>query len=150
METIEDLLGSHRFFAGLDHDALQLIAGCAVNTHFPQGSYIFRQGEAADRFYVIRHGRVALEIHSPGRGPLVIDTMDEGEVLGWSWLIQPYRYYCDARAVTPVSATALDGACLRGKCEADTALGYQLLKRVTSVMHRRLESTRMRLLDLYG
>ncbi len=150
VEMIEDLLGSHPFFTGLSHETLQLITGCAVNTHFPQGNYIFREGEAADRFYVIRHGRVALEIHSPEKGPLVIDTMDEGEVLGWSWLIQPYRYYGDARAVTPVSATALDGACLRGKCEADTALGYELLKRVSAVMYRRLESARIRLLDLYG
>ena len=71
-------------------------------------------------------------------------------MLGWSWLVPPYRYFGDARAVTPVSATVLDGACLRGKCEADAELGYQLLKRVTTVMYQRLESARIRLLDLYG
>ena len=149
-ETMEELLGSHPFFAGLSTDAIRLVAGCASNVHFAQGEYIFSQGEAASRFYVLRHGRAAMEIHSPERGPLVIDTMDEGEVLGWSWLIPPYRYFGDARAVTPVSATALDGACLRGKCEADAELGYQLLKRVTTVMYRRLQSARVRLLDLYG
>jgi CRP/FNR family cyclic AMP-dependent transcriptional regulator len=150
METIEELLASHSFFAGLGGSAVQLIAGCASNVHFAAGDCIFREGEAASRFYVIRHGRVALEIHSAERGPLVIDTMDEGEVLGWSWLVSPYRYFADARAVTPVSATALDGTCLRGKCEADPELGYQLLKRVTNVMYQRLQSTRIRLLDLYG
>lgn len=62
----------------------------------------------------------------------------------------PYRYFSDARAVTPVRATALDGACLRGKSEADPELGYQLLKRVTTVMYKRLQSARVRLLDLYG
>jgi CRP/FNR family cyclic AMP-dependent transcriptional regulator len=149
-ETMEELLGDHPFFAGLGADALRLMAGCASNVHFAQGEFIFSQGGAANRFYVLRHGRVALEIHSPGLGPLVIDTMDEGEVLGWSWLIPPYRYFGDARAVTPVSATALDGTCLRGKCEADAELGYQLLKRVTAVMYDRLQSTRVRLLDLYG
>ncbi|HEY6315974.1 MAG TPA: cyclic nucleotide-binding domain-containing protein [Streptosporangiaceae bacterium] len=114
-ETMEELLGSHPFFAGLGTDAIRLVAGCASNVHFAQGEYIFSQGEAASRFYVLRHGWVAMEIHSPERGPLVIDTMDEGEVLGWSWLIPPYQYFGDARAVTPVSATALDGACFESR-----------------------------------
>lgn len=149
MKTVEDLLGSHPFFAGLDADAMELIAGCASNVHFAEGDYIFSQGDVASRFYVIRHGKVALEIRSPERGPLVIETVDEGEVLGWSWLIAPYRYFFDARAVTPVSATALDGACLRGKSEADPELGYELLKRVTAEMYKRLQAARIRLLDLY-
>jgi CRP-like cAMP-binding protein len=149
-QTMGELLGGHPFFAGLGPDAVRLMAGCASNVRFAAGEYIFSQGETASRFYVIRHGRVALEIHSPARGPLIIDTMDEGEVLGWSWLIPPYRYFGDARAVMPVSATVLDGACLRGRCEADAQLGYQLLKRVTTVMYQRLESARVRLLDLYG
>jgi len=150
METIKDLLEGHPFFAGLSPSALELIAGCASNVHFAEGDRIFNQGEPASLFYVLRHGRVALEVYSPAKGPLVIDTMDEGEVLGWSWLVPPYQYFADARAVTPVSATALDGACLRGKCEADPDLGYQLLKRVTTVMYDRLRSTRIRMLDLYG
>ena len=149
-ETMEELLGSYPFFAGLSADAVRLMAGCASNMHFLAGDYIFNEGEAASRFYVIRHGRVALEIHSPARGPLLIDSMDDGEVLGWSWLVPPYKYFCDARAVTPVSATALDGACIRGKAEADPELGYQLLKHVTAVMYQRLQSTRVRLLDIYG
>ena len=150
MATMEELVGGHPFFTGLGSSAIQLIAGCASNVHFAAGDTIFGEGEAASRFYVIRHGRVALEIHSPTRGALVIDTMDEGEVLGWSWLVPPYRSFGDARAVTPVSAIALDGSCLRGKCETDAELGYQLLKRVTTVMNQRLQSTRVRLLDLYG
>ena len=149
-ETMEELLGSYPFFVGLSADAVRLMAGCASNMHFSAGDYIFSEGEAASRFYVIRHGRVALEIHSPARGSLLIDTMDDGEVLGWSWLVPPYKYFCDARAVTPVSATTLDGACLRGKAEADPELGYQLLKHVTAVMYQRLQSTRVRLLDIYG
>ena len=150
METMEELLGGHPFFAGLDTSAIQLIAGCAANVHFAAGEYVFGEGEPANQFYVIRHGRVALEVHSVTRGPLVIDTMEDAEVLGWSWLVPPYRYFGDARAVTPVSATVLDGACLRGKCEADPVLGYELLKRVTTVMYERLQSSRVRLLDLYG
>jgi len=150
MKAMEDLLGGHPFFAGLGVDAMELVAGCASNVQFAEGHYIFSQGEEASRFYVIRRGRVALEIRSPERGPLVIETIDQGQVLGWSWLVPPYRYFFDARAVAPVSATALDGACLRGKSEADPELGYELLKRVTAEMYRRLQASRIQLLDLYG
>ena len=150
MQTMEEVLGSHPFFAGLNADAMRLIAGCASNVHFAEGEFLFQEGHEANQFWVIRRGRVAMQLESPGRGAIVTDTMDEGEVVGWSWLVPPYRFFADGRAVTPVSATALDGACLRGKCEADPELGYQLLKRVTSVMYQRLQSTRIRLLDLYG
>ena len=150
MQTMEEVLGSHPFFAGLNADAMRLIAGCASNVHFAEGEFLFEEGHEADQFWVIRRGRVAMQMESPGQGAIVTDTMDEGEVVGWSWLVPPYRFFADGRAVTPVSATALDGACLRGKCEADPELGYQLLKRVTSVMYQRLQSTRIRLLDLYG
>ena len=150
MQTMEEVLGSHPFFAGLNAGAMRLIAGCASNVHFAEGEFLFEEGHEANQFWVIRRGRVAMQMESPGRGAIVTDTMDEGEVVGWSWLVPPYRFFADGRAVTPVSATALDGACLRGKCEADPELGYQLLKRVTSVMYQRLQSTRIRLLDLYG
>jgi len=149
METIEELLASHPFLSGLSPGAVELIAGCASNVHFAEGDRIFDEGEPASLFYVIRHGGVALELHTPAKGPLVIDTMNEGEVLGWSWLVPPYRYFAYATAVTPVSATAIDAACLRGKCEADAELGYQLLKRVTTVMYHHMQSARLRLLDLY-
>ena len=150
MQTMEEVLGSHPFFAGLNAGAMRLIAGCASNVHFAEGEFLFQEGHDANQFWVIRRGRVAMQLESPGRGAIVTDTMDEGEMVGWSWLVPPYRFFADGRAVTPVSATALDGACLRGKCEADPELGYQLLKRVTSVMYQRLQSTRIRLLDLYG
>jgi len=150
MQTMEEVLGSHPFFAGLNAGAMRLIAGCASNVHFAEGEFLFQEGHEANQFWVIRRGRVAMQLESPGRGAIVTDTMDEGEMVGWSWLVPPYRFFADGRAVTPVSATALDGACLRGKCEADPELGYQLLKRVTSVMYQRLLSTRIRLLDLYG
>ena len=96
------------------------------------------------------HGRIALELFSPGSGPHVLDSAGEGEVLDWPWLIPPYRWFFDARAVEPTSVVALDSACLRGKCEADPRLGYDLMQRVAQVMSQRLQATRVRLLDLYG
>lgn len=151
MDTIPmaELLAAHPFFAGLDSGPMAFIAGCAKNTHFGEGERIFREGELVNRFYAIRHGRVAMEIYSPVKGRIITDTADEGEIVGWSWLVSPYRAVSDARAVRPVSAVEIDGSCLRDKCEADPRLGYELLKRVTSVMYQRLAGTRVQLLDLY-
>jgi CRP-like cAMP-binding protein len=150
--TIEEYLGDHPFFVGLDRDALALAARCARHVHFRPGDLLFREGEPANAFYVLRRGRVALEMRT-GTGSRLLDTVDADDadnVVGWSWLVPPYRWTFDARAVTGTSAIAFDGACLRDRCEADPALGYALLQRVVRVMSARLHSARVRLLDLYG
>jgi CRP-like cAMP-binding protein len=150
METIDALLRDVPVFQGLPPEDLTLVSGCASNVHFETGATLFREGDAADTFYVVRHGSVALEMYVPARGAAVIETLEAGEVLGWSWLFPPYRWHFDARAVTDLRATAFDGACLRGKCEADPTLGYELMSRFAQVLIDRLQSTRLRLLDLYG
>jgi CRP-like cAMP-binding protein len=137
-------------FAGLPTEYLTLIAGCAQNVGFEEGDLLFREGDAADTFYLVRRGRVALEQHTPERGGIVIETADPGDVVGWSWLFPPYRWHFDARAAENVRAIAFDGACLRGKCEEDKALGYELMHRFAQVMIDRLQHTRFRLLDVYG
>jgi hypothetical protein len=91
-----------------------------------------------------------VETFAPGRGPIIIQTLGEGEVLGWSWLIAPYRWRFDGRAVELTRAIALDGECLRGKCEEDHNFGYKLMKRFAHVMEQRLQATRLQLLDVYG
>ena len=150
MRTIETLLGDVPLFRDMTPEALDLLSGCASNVRFADREMLFREGENADVFYVIRHGRVALETFVPARGPMMIETIESGEVIGWSWLFEPYRWHFDARALTVVRATAFDGACLRGKCEADPALGYALMSRFAQVLIERLQWTRLRLLDLYG
>jgi CRP-like cAMP-binding protein len=150
VQRLDDLLAGVPLLAGLVRAELELLAGCARNVHFDAGEQIFREGEPADAFWVIRHGRVALEAHVPARGPLTIETLEPGEVLGWSWLFPPYRWHFDARALSGVRATAFDGACLRGKCSDDPALGYDLMQRFARVMMERLQATRLRLLDVYG
>lgn len=150
METLERILAEHPFFAGLDARHIQLIVGCATNVRFDAGQFIFREGEEANEFYVIRHGKVALEIFVPGRGPVTIQTLGEGEILGWSWLIPPYHWHFNARAVELTRAIALDGKCLRAKCEDDHDLGYELLKRFAHIVEQRLQATRLQLLDVYG
>ena len=150
METLDDLLSRHPFFEGLRPEYLALIAGCGRNVHFDAGAYLLREGETADRFFAIRSGSVAVETYVPSRGPVALQTFGEGEILGWSWLFPPYVYQFDARAQEEVRATAFDGACLRSKCDADPALGYELMKRVARLVSSRLEATRRQLLDVYG
>ena len=148
-ESLERVLGAHPFFQGLSEEHRALLTGCASNVVFGAGEYIFREDEAADRFFVIRQGRVGLEIAAPA-GPVTIETLEGGEVLGWSWLFPPYKSHFDARALTQVRALSLDGACLRRKCDADAQLGYGLMRRFAEIVVRRLESTRVQLMDLYG
>lgn len=150
METLRPILAEHPFFKDLDPSYLDLLVGCAANARFDEGAFLFRTGEEANQFFLIRQGRVALEIAAPGRPPLIVQTVREGEILGWSWLIPPYHLVFDARAVEPTRALALDGKCLRTKCEADHNLGYELLKRFAHIMEERLEAARLQLLDVYG
>ena len=137
-------------FAGIDDSHAAQLAGCARTAGWEDGAMAFREGDAAETFYVVRRGRIALELFIPNRGPLTVETIEPGEVVGWSWLFPPYRWHFDGRAVGAVRAIAVDGACLRGKCDNDSALGYELMRRFSQVMLERLQATRLRLADLYG
>lgn len=150
MKTIDVLLAEHRFFEGMAPGYLEFIAGCGRNVHFEPGRYIHREGQESNEFYAIRHGKVALEIFVPGRGPVTLQTLDEGEVFGWSWIFPPYKWVFDARAVELTRAVAFDGVCLRTKCENDPKLGYDFMKRFAHVVTSRLEVARLQLLDVYG
>jgi CRP-like cAMP-binding protein len=93
---------------------------------------------------------VAVEISTPERGPVIIQSLGEGDVLGWAWMMPPYRWHFDARAVELTRAIALDGRCLRERSESDHDLGFQLMRRAAHVMEERLQATRLQLLDVYG
>src|ERR1035438_1033775 len=88
MHDLQPLLATHPFFAGLDPEALATVVGCASNVKFDAGQPVFKEGAEANQFYIVRHGRIAVEAFSPTRGPLVIQTVEEGEILGWSWLLR--------------------------------------------------------------
>ncbi len=150
MHTLEPIIRQHPFFKGLPQHAIDLIVGCAGNIVFQPDHRVYREGEPANRFYVIREGCIALELYVPGRGPIVIETLGAGDVLGWSWLIPPYRLRYSARAVELTRAIGLDATCIRNKCEADHDLGYELLKRVAGVIVERLQASRLQLADVYG
>jgi CRP/FNR family transcriptional regulator, cyclic AMP receptor protein len=150
MRALDELLADVPALAGLTEEQRELIAGCARNTVFESGEYLMREGEPADTFYVIRHGTAAIETFVPARGPATLETLHEGDLLGWSWLIPPYRTAFDVRALETVRALGFDGACLRGKAADDAVLGRALLECFMPVVVERLQATRMRLLDFYG
>jgi CRP-like cAMP-binding protein len=148
--TLEPILSAHPFLQGLDQPVLALIVGCASNVRFDAGQYLFREGEEASEFYIIREGLVSLEIHLPERGSVTLQTVAAGGIVGWSWVFPPYRWHSDARAVEPTRAIALDGACLRMKCEETPSVGYELMKRFARVLDESLQASRLQLLDVYG
>jgi CRP/FNR family cyclic AMP-dependent transcriptional regulator len=150
MEKVEKILGEHPFLRDLDPRCLKPIAGCASDVSYDAGQMIYREEDDADQFLLILKGKVAIEIFVPGRGPLTIQTIGPGDVLGWSWLFPPYRRQFDARALERTTGVALDGRCLREMVEEDHDLGYELIKRFSQVAVARLRATSRQLLDIYG
>ena len=149
METLERILREHRLLEGLSEEHLRFMTGCARNVRYQAGDFLNREGDESSAMYLLRDGRVALEVHVPGRGVVQVDTLGEGDMVGWSWLVPPYRWELDARAVEPVRALAFDCTCLRAKMETDEKLGYALAKRFFRELYQRLERVRMQRLDVY-
>lgn len=150
MRTLDALLGESPVFAGLAREQLELIGGCGGNVAFAAAERLFREGDTADTFFLVRHGLVELDADVPNHGQLHIETVGPGEIVGWSWLIAPYRWQFTGHAVEPVRAIQFDGACLRRKCAEDPQLGYDLMMRFTQVLVDRLQATRLKLHDLYS
>jgi CRP-like cAMP-binding protein len=149
MEDLHRLLEKHRFLDGLSQEQTRLLVACAANVRFREGEFLMREGSAVDAFYLLRVGRVALEINVPGRGPIQMESLGPNDMLGVTWLIPPRRTHLDARAVEPVVALAFDGACLRGKMDADPSLGYALSLRILAETYKRLERVRLQRVDVY-
>jgi CRP-like cAMP-binding protein len=148
--SLEADVAAHPFLIGLNEDHMKLLADCAMKTHFAAGESIFREGETANRFYLIEQGEVALESTPSGGTPTVIDKVQAGDLLGWSWLFPPYVWHFGARAVQPTTAIFFYGTILREYCDQDHTLGYELFKRMSEVMTRRLQTARARLLASYS
>jgi len=150
LQTLDVIVSEHPFFKGLKPEHLKFIAGCASNAVFKSGEFLYREGDEANHFYIIRAGRVAIEAFSVKQRAITIQTLTIGDVLGWSWLFPPYQAHFGVKAIELTRAICFDGKCLRNKCEEDHDLGYELMKRFSEVMIHRLQATRLQLLDLYG
>jgi len=150
MLTIETIVQGHPFFTGLRPEYIEELIQCAGYVHYETGEKIFREGNEADRFFLIGRGRVSLEVSIPNRGIVPMMTIHEGDVVGWSWLFPPYKWQFDARALEACQAVTFNGHCLRDRCKQDHELGYELMRRFAQVMMQRLQATRMQLLDVYS
>lgn len=150
IESMSELLRDQPLFSGLPADGIDTVVGCARNAAFNAGQLLMAEGAEATTLYLLRRGSVAIEVHAPGRGGLIVQTLGPGKVVGWSWLVPPFRWNFDARAVTPVGAVAIDGTCLREKADAQPAFGYALLGRISAMLLEQLHATLIQLLDLYG
>jgi len=149
MEDLTKILRSHPFLSDLDDIYIKQIAGCASNVVFRENEFIFREGEEAKRFYLLRTGKVALEINGREKGRIRVLTIGPGQILGWSWIVLPYRWHFDAEVLEDVRAIALDGECLRKKFDADPKLGYEMLVRFSQIVEQRLNVARIQLIDMY-
>lgn len=140
----------HGFLGALSPEHRDRLVAFAHDVSFPGGTRIFEEDGVADRFWIIRSGLVALDVHVPGRRAAVVETLGEGDLLGWSWLFEPYRWHLGAQTRGTVSASEFDARRVRAACEEDPVFGLALTNCVAQVIARRLKSTRTRLLDLYG
>ena len=136
---------SHPFLTDLEPRHLERLEACATERIYAAGDFLCREGRPADTFYLVREGRIVLEVHQPGRGGLRLGIVHGGQVLGWSWLVHPHRWRLDARCLEPVRAIEIDARSLRRQCQDDHELGYQILARLVRVIGRRLHAARLRL-----
>jgi len=147
--SLATVIAAHPFLLGMHPRHLEVLAECAMQTHFDRGQIIFKEGDLANRFYLLESGRVALESRAGHRGAVPIHTVGAGDVLGWSWLFPPYYWHFDARALEPTAAIFFYGTRLRDRCEEDHDFGYELIKRMASVAIRRLQSAREQMVTHY-
>ena len=150
LRRVSDELAEHRFFVRLGDDLRARLADCTNNVVYAADQELLREGAVANSFFAIRSGRVAVGIRKPNQGLVVIETLHAGDLLGWSWLFPPHRWHFDAVAIEPVRAIELHAECIRSYIGAHPAAGFELVRGIAEVMEERLESARLRLLDLYG
>ena len=147
MNKLAAKIAEHPFCEGLSTRHLNILARCGMKTEFAKDQLVFGKGDLANRFYLIQIGHVVLESPRSGGKWLTVQIVGPGDVLGWSWLFDPYRSHFQARSLEQASAIFFYGTRLRMQCEENTALGYELVKRMAQVAIKRLESTQRQLIE---
>ena len=149
-EPMATRVALHPFLAGMNRTQLALLTDCAMASHFKPGQVIMREGENANRFYLIESGKVVLESGEGFGEPVIVEMIGAGNLLGWSWMFPPYVWHFTARAVEATKAIFFYGTILREYCERDNSLGYEFFKRMSPVMLRRLQAARKKMLSLHA
>ncbi len=150
MDSLVADLANQPYLAGLAPKYVELLADCATHVIWSAGETICSEGGMANSFFLIYHGKVAIEVDVPGPGVVTIETLDAGDVLGWSWLFPPYRWHFDVRATELTRMIEINASCLRAKIAEDHEFGFEMMRRFAQTIIERLQSTRLQLLDMYG
>lgn len=148
METLERFLKELEMEKNFSAKDIKFMVGCASNAAFKKNDYFFHYGDRADKFYIIRSGKVGIQLPLPGHGAITIQSLGRAEILGWCWIFPPYTRTFAAKAMEDTRAIVFDGACLRKKCETHPRLGYNIMKYFSPLIMQRLDSTRMQLLEV--
>ena len=146
-KTLATTIAEHRLFKDLAPRYLALLAEVAMFKEFAADELIFKEGDPANRFYVILDGEVALESARRDGSSVLLQTIGRDDVLGWSWLFPPYYWHFDARAAVPTKAIFFYGTWLRENCERDHDFGYEMMKRMSAIIIARLQATRKKLAE---
>ena len=150
MESLDTILEGTDLLRGLPRRHLQAIAACGTTVHYEPGEYLARWGDVADSFWLVREGRLSLALDVAGRAELTVAVAAPGDFIGFSWLGPPHQMQFDVRALTHVEAVRFDGRAVRGHCNADPWLGFELTKRFAGLAAERIEAMSMQLMDVYG
>ncbi|MBI2939836.1 MAG: cyclic nucleotide-binding domain-containing protein [Chloroflexi bacterium] len=148
--TVSEILAQHPFTHDLDQEERKALAGLATVRTYEPDDLLIREGRAADTFFVIVDGLVAIEMFLPDRGVRRLQTVEAGDVVGWSWIVPPYRWEFDVRALARTTAVVLDAARLRELLDRDEHLATRLFQKLLLVVAARLSATRLQLLDIYA
>lgn len=150
VESLARPLSEHSVCRGLLAEHIEFLSGCARQLRVPAGRFLIREGQPADALYLVRVGKLAVEVHDGGRGAIALETVGPDDALGWAALNPPFLWTADARAIEPTVVLAIDAACLRAKLEADHTFGYRFTTRLLAEVYERLERARLQVLDVYG
>jgi CRP-like cAMP-binding protein len=148
-EPTIDASRTHEFLKGISDQHRTVLVSASKPFHAAPGEYLAREGEPAGAFYLIQTGRVHIGAHLRAQGAAPMQTVGPGDVVGWSWLLPPYVWQFDARAIDAVHGLFFDAAWLRSECERNHELGYHLLKQLVAVVSSRLAACRIQHLDIY-
>ncbi|MCK4842535.1 MAG: cyclic nucleotide-binding domain-containing protein [Methylococcales bacterium] len=146
-QSIAEYLSNHEFFSELSEDILKLLCESASMLEVKKRQVLFRQGERADKFYIVRNGRISVQIPAITGPTLEVQTLSTDQILGWSWLIPPYQWHFQAKAEEDSKLLEFNGVAILSQCEQDPKLGYQLLKKFAVLMAERLDVSRQKLMD---